>query len=324
MQTPLGTLARIDDIRSIWPHEANDFTPWLAEQANIDRLSETLGLDLEVQFVEHAVGNFFADIVCKDVNTENMVLIENQLEKTNHAHLGQILTYAAGTSAVTIIWIATRFQDEHRAALDWLNENTPERINFFGIEIEVYRIGDSLPAPLFKIVSQPNNWFKIIRQASDNPVSSPTSTQALQLEYWQSFRNYMIDNKSSVKPRSAHAQHWIEAAIGNSRNLLNATVNTQKNIIATTLLFRGPNADQRFDALRAMYESEANKYFDSNIAWEPNHGTERWIIIRKFDTDPKNVADWQNQHQWLKEQMEKLNSYFRDKLQILLTAPYNK
>jgi len=142
----LGRLEQVE-LRTIWVNEAVDFTPWLARPENISELAKTLGLELEVEGQEGPVGPFRADILCKDVGTDAWVLIENQLEKTDHGHLGQLLTYAAGLQAVTIVWVAARFTEEHRAALDWLNEITKDDVRFFGLEIELWKIGSSPAAP---------------------------------------------------------------------------------------------------------------------------------------------------------------------------------
>jgi hypothetical protein len=148
---PLGRLQKVD-LREAWVSEANDFTPWLAQEENLKLLGDTIGIELELESQEKSVGPFRADILCKDTVTDNWVLIENQLERTDHTHLGQLLTYAAGLNAVTIVWIAERFTEEHRATLDWLNERTDEKINVFGLEVELWRIGDSPIAPKFNII----------------------------------------------------------------------------------------------------------------------------------------------------------------------------
>ena len=157
MAEELGRLIKVP-LRDFWEGEASDFTPWLADEENISLLGETIVVELEVEAQERNVGPFRADILCKDTVTDSWVLIENQLERTNHTHLGQLLTYAAGLDAVTVVWIAERFTDEHRAALDWLNEITAEGFSFFGLEIELWRIGDSPMAPKFNVVSHPNDW----------------------------------------------------------------------------------------------------------------------------------------------------------------------
>ena len=155
----LGRLRKVE-LRSVWQSEASHFTPWLAQEENLQLLGEAIGLELELEAQEKDVGPFRADILCRDMATDEWVLIENQLERTDHTHLGQLLTYAAGLQAVTIVWIAPRFADEHRAALDWLNERTDDTINLFGLEVELWRIGDSQVAPKLNIISQPNSWSR--------------------------------------------------------------------------------------------------------------------------------------------------------------------
>ena len=126
----LGRLQQIRDLKKYWEKEATDFTPWLAQEENLALLGDTIGIDLELEAQEKNVGPFRADILCKDTGNGQWVLIENQLEKTDHTHLGQLLTYAAGLNAVTIVWISARFTDEHRAAIDWLNEISNENNRF--------------------------------------------------------------------------------------------------------------------------------------------------------------------------------------------------
>lgn len=144
--------------RTVWPHEAHSFTPWLLN--NVDVLSDLLGMDLELQVAEHPVGGFSLDLLGRDLSDESVVIVENQLELSDHTHLGQILTYAAGTDPKTIVWITAGFRPEHRAALDWLNEHTDPDTRFFGIEIAVVQIGGSTPAPNFKLAVEPNDWEK--------------------------------------------------------------------------------------------------------------------------------------------------------------------
>ena len=153
MTPPLGKLQRIN-LREAWKHEATEFTPWLAHEDNLDLLAKTLGLvELELVGTEHWVGDFKLDVLCSD--DEGQVIIENQLEKTNHSHLGQILTYAAGVGARKVIWLAESFRAEHVAALDFLNQHTTEELNFFAVEVELWRIGDSPMAPSFNVVVKP-------------------------------------------------------------------------------------------------------------------------------------------------------------------------
>src|SRR5690242_9746546 len=166
VEISLGRLAKVE-LRDIWASEATSFTPWLAREENLAVLAETLGLELELEAQEKAVGPFRADILCKELGTNSWVLVENQLERTDHCHLGQLLTYASGLEAVTIVWIAARFTEEHRSTLDWLNKITDDSFRFFGLEVELWRIGSSPAAPKFNIVSKPNDWSHSVRKAAD-------------------------------------------------------------------------------------------------------------------------------------------------------------
>ena len=139
------------ELRDIWSHEAQDFTPWLAQ--NLVFLAEALGMDLELEATEKRVGDFRADIVCLNKIDNSRVVIENQLEKSNHQHLGKILTYAAGLDAAAIVWIASELRDEHRETLDWLNKSTHAALQFFGVELAVFQITDSPYAPEFTVVT---------------------------------------------------------------------------------------------------------------------------------------------------------------------------
>ena len=152
-------LGRIEqeDIRTVWPNEASCFTPWLAD--NISLLSEALGMDLEKGETEKQLGSLFVDILTKD-SAGQTVVIENQLEATDHDHLARLQIYAAGCDAQIVIWVATQFKDEHRAVIDYLNNRTNERIDFYGVEVRVVKIGASLPAPEFRVVAGPNTWLK--------------------------------------------------------------------------------------------------------------------------------------------------------------------
>ena len=211
----LGRLKRVE-LRDIWTSEAADFTPWLGRSENLAVLSETLGLELELEAQEQSVGPFRADLLCKDLDTDTWVLVENQLERTDHVHLGQLLTYASGLNAVVIVWIAAKFTDEHRSTLNWLNEITDERFRFFGLEVELWAIGDSLAAPKFNVVSQPNNWSRSVQRAARAIDDSQLSERKLLLRrYWEGFHTALDDQKGPVSGnRKAQPQNWMHYNIG--------------------------------------------------------------------------------------------------------------
>ena len=209
----LGKLEEVD-IRKVWPHEQYDFSKWLATEENIKELGDALNLSLTDVETEKFVGNYRCDILCKDEITGKMVLIENQLEPTNHDHLGKIITYASGLDAAVVVWIVASARDEHASAIEWLNKHTDDEISFFLMEVHAYKIGDSDPAPQFKIVEQPNDFVKIVKAVSKN--ADMNESQKNRLEFWTQF-NEVVDSKGKpFNKRKATMDHWYNVAIGSS------------------------------------------------------------------------------------------------------------
>ncbi len=157
MDLVLGTLKQVD-LREAWKNEAYDFTPWVSE--NMDLLGKALGIDLELVATEKSVGGYSLDILAIDTSTGDYVAIENQLEQTDHSHLGQLITYASGVGATAAIWISANVRDEHRQAVEWLNESTNSNLAFFAVQVELLQIDNSAPAPNFKVIASPNDWTK--------------------------------------------------------------------------------------------------------------------------------------------------------------------
>ena len=208
----LGELERVD-LRDAWKNEAQDFTPWLAQPENLERLGRALGLQLEVQAIEQNVGPFRADVLCKEIGSEGLVLIENQLEATDHNHLGQILTYAAGLEARKVVWIAARFTGEHPAALDWLNRNTSDELNFFGIEVELWRIGKSEPAPRFHLVAWPNEWSQQALKGKHSAGLSSSERAAAYRDLWTALSKELSERGAHFA-LSPTGLHWIYVEVG--------------------------------------------------------------------------------------------------------------
>ncbi|MCY4187686.1 MAG: hypothetical protein OXD30_04305 [Bryobacterales bacterium] len=202
----LGRLERVE-LQSIWENEAQNFTPWLATEENLSILAGTLHMELELEAQETSVGQFRADILCKNTDDGSWVVIENQLKPTDHKHLGQILTYAAGLHAVTICWIAESFAEEHRATLDWLNEISDETFQFFGLEIELWKIGDSSPAPKFNVVSKPNEWIRSVAEQESPRRKNLTLTNLNQEKFWSELMKRLKDTKSSIQAKKPQPQH---------------------------------------------------------------------------------------------------------------------
>lgn len=205
-ERPLGTLSPVQ-LREYWEHEALHFTPWLAD--NIDLLGDALGMNLSLEGQEVGVGPFRADILALDVDENAPVLIENQLENTDFPHLGAILTYAAGLDAASIIWVAKNFVEEHRAALDWLNRVTVEGVNFFGVRVELWRIGDSIAAPRFHVVSKPNEWSKRFTSAKKGASVPRAAIFDKYEEFWSGLADYLEAHDYPFSPPKPSARNWV-------------------------------------------------------------------------------------------------------------------
>jgi hypothetical protein len=311
----LGELVQVP-LREIWSDEAASFTPWLAKPEHLKKLGDTLGMELEPEDEEVAVGPFSADILCKDTVDGSWVVIENQIEKTDHRHLGQILTYAAGLEAKTMVWVASKFTEEHRAALDWLNDHTTDEMSFFGLEIEVWRIGDSAPAPKFNIVSKPNDWSKSVRsQASDEAHITPH--KRLQFEFWSAFREYVQAN-SKLPTRKPGFHHWMSFSIGRSGFNLAAITSiwssakegTKLPEVRADLYLSGSLAKKHFKELE-KHKEEIQAQIDLPLRWHDPEGAKACRISIRRDGDFTDRSEWPELFAWLLKYLEKLNAVFR-------------
>lgn len=304
----LGKMERVN-VRSAWPSEAADFTPWLASAPGLELLQDALGMDLEVEAVEQFVGPFRADILAKRLDTtdEHWVLIENQLEKTDHRHLGQLLTYAAGLEAATIVWIAQDFAEEHRAALDWLNDITSDAYQFFGLQIELWRIGASEPAPLFNILAEPNDWSREVKQSAVHTVSDLKEQQQ---RFWQEVRARLLEKKSKVRPQKAHPQHWADYAIGRAGTWLSATVNTAKAYVSVEFNFRGPADKSWFNQLEAQ-KMQIESAIGPGLAWKRLDGKKSSRVGLYLEMqDPTDEKQWPTQQSWVVDKLELFHAVF--------------
>lgn len=314
----LGRLVTVP-VREVWMHEAHDFTPWLAQSENIALLAETLRLgEIEVEATERDVGRFSADIVARD-ETGGMVLIENQLEDTDHRHLGQVLTYLAGLEGeATVIWIATRFLEEHRAAIDWLNANTNERFDFFGVEIEILRIGTSAPAPRFSIVAKPNNWSRSVsavsRQANSGELAERHKNR---IAYWASFAEFLKLKGSPFTLRRTVKDHWCSFGIGRSGVVISCTINTNKVRMGVELYIERDDRKTGIAQLladRVAIEAE----FGEPLDWQELAGKRASrIAVYRSGVDPTNAANYPMMHEWMLDRMLKFKRVFGPRVKTL-------
>ena len=312
----LGRLTAVD-LREVWTSESGDFTPWLARPENLAVLGETLELDLELEAQEKAVGPFRADILCRDTGSSAWVLIENQLERTDHGHLGQLLTYASGLEAATIVWIAGRFNDEHRATLDWLNTITEERFRFFGLEVELWRIGDSLAAPKFNMVSKPNDWSRSVAQGRRSLDDGELSeVRSMQLEYWEGLNAALAGAGGPVRGnRKAQAQSWMSYAIGRTDFSLNAVMGRPQRRVGAQLYLGGSNARAYFEQLHEQ-KNAVEEDLGDELEWKElriHSHISMWLT----EHDPEDRDDWPRQHQWLAEKLNLLHGVFAERVRRL-------
>lgn len=311
-KTELGRLQKVF-LREIWQNEAQDFTPWLAQEENLPLLGEALNIELEFEAQEKNIGPFRADILCKDTANGSWVLIENQIGCTDHSHLGQILTYASGLQAVTIVWIASKFTDEHRSALDWLNKVTNDEINFFGLEIELWRIGESEPAPKFNIISQPNEWestVKTIKQGIE--AGNLSNARQLQLDFWIGFREYILQNNSPIKPAKPEPSNIvIHGSIGLSGTQLKSFLNTRENRLGVILGLRGKKYNANFKLLMNQKKT-IEEQIGSRLDWFPGHDKQdSGIRIQRTNIDKNNREEWAEHYAWMLKMLETFQTVFK-------------
>ena len=260
----LGKLEKIEDLRSIWKHEAKDFTPWLANEENISMLSEAIGIDIVLEEQESSVGEFSVDIFATEESTGRKIIIENQLEDTNHDHLGKIITYASGKDAEVIIWIVKRARDEHKQAIEWLNNHTDDKCAFFLIEIELWRIGNSEPAVKFNIVERPNDWAKSMKKSS-----SLTQGGAQKLDFWQQFIEYNQANNGVYAKSRPTSDAWIGKSIKGIPATNVNLVLTKDNCRIEAYINSGNQEKNKsiFDTLTTQKDAIEQEY-GSSLTWQ--------------------------------------------------------
>jgi hypothetical protein len=315
-----GVLEKID-LRTGWKTEDTEFTPWLAQEENIKLLGNAINIELEVEQQEQNVGIFRADILCKNTADNTWVVIENQIERTDHKHLGQLITYASGLSAVTIVWIAAKFTDEHRAALDWLNECTDENLNFFGIEIELWRIGDSAIAPKFNVVCKPNDWTRTVaKEAKKIESGTLTETKQLQYEFWSKLQEYMQENSKIVKARKPSPQHWMDFAVGKTGFRMSAIMNSETHKLAIWFTTYGDDAKPNFHALHDL-KSEIEERVGFSFEWrEMPDKLSSNIVIEKPVSDVFCTEQWNEYASWMNETMNTIYKVFNPIIRSLGTS----
>lgn len=257
----IGKLIEVD-VRELWKHEQYDFSNWLAKESNIEYLNEILGLTLIEVDKEINVGPYRCDIVATDETSGLKVIIENQLESTNHDHLGKIITYASGLDAKVIVWIVKEAKEEHRAAIEWLNNYTSSEIDFFLIEIHAYKIGDSNPAPKFEVVEKPNDFVKRSKNKDDGELNA---SQTERLIFWKQFNDRVALKGKPFNIRKPTTDHWYDIAIGTSAAKIAVDLVNKENCIILELYIHSDK-----DLYDSLYEKKNEIEGETGLTFEWN------------------------------------------------------
>ncbi len=300
----LGKLIKAD-LRKIWKNEEYDFSAWLAEEQNLALLSEEIGIDIRLISKEAEVGKFSLDILAEEEGTGRKIIIENQLETTNHDHLGKIITYAAGHDADIVIWLFKDIREEHRQAIDWLNENTNEDISFFAIKVEAWQIDNSAPAPKFYIISKPNEWAKTVKQNAGK--EELTETKLKQLDFWTRFKDFAKENKFPFRLQTPRPQHWYDVSIGSSEGHIALTVNTRDKLLSCELYISDHKSlFQHLQSKKEIIERDIGDFLE----WKDAEKASR-IIQRKKDFDIEDPGKIEGYYVWLMDRITAFDKVFR-------------
>lgn len=300
----LGKIKRIHDLRMIWPHEANSFTKWLAKEENLSKLGEDIGIDLVLEERESSVGNFSVDIFANEESTGRKVIIENQLEDTDHDHLGKLITYASGKGAEVIVWVVKRARDEHRQAIEWLNQHTDTSLGFFLVEIELWQIDDSAIAPKFNVIERPNDWAKQMKNSENL-----SDRKQMLLKFWNGFNDYIAKSdifKNDFTIRKAQPDHWYDLSVGNSSYHICMTISAQKKRISCGV-YIPDNKDlfHTFEDNKDIFQKE----FGENGDWKEAAKATRIVIYKGFDL--YNETKWEEAYAWFVENAIKTKRVFK-------------
>jgi hypothetical protein len=296
-------------LREAWSNEANEFTPWLAEPDNLNMLAEALGVsELVWVATEHWVGDFKLDILCTD--GDDQVIIENQLARSDHAHLGQIIAYAAGAGANKVIWIAESFRPEHLAALQFLNDNTTGSLNFFAVEVKLWRIGDSPLAPQFDVVVKPNEWVQSGRDQVRAAAAS-TPIKQLQQQFWLALIEWLAIRAPHIRPQKARLQHWLVTRIGRSGFELNCLANTRDGRLGVELWLAGYRAKHYFrELITQKQEIESRLGFELDWQELPEALGCR-IAVWYPDASLEDRSRWDEYMNWFTQQLVTMDQVLR-------------
>ncbi|MDE0070953.1 MAG: DUF4268 domain-containing protein [Caldilineaceae bacterium] len=342
IQFDFGRLEQVE-LRTVWVSEDSDFASWISRSDSLAMLGEALNLELELENMEGWVSPSPRGVVCRTRGAGGYVVIANQLEHTDQSHLGQLLTYAAELKAVTMVWVAAQFTQEDQNTLNWLNEVTGSSIQFFGLEVELWRIGDSPLAPKFNVVCKPSGWTEgtpapnRVESSTPPPPPAPEDDEAtledqlqqvenelqleyqlveneLQLEYWQALRKHLESSGSFIRPGTPRSQNWMNFDVGHWRLRMTAFNNMRDGGIGVQLVIREGDAEVSYNTLYQQRGDIGAEIGDA-LEWRelPEH-KQGQVMLRRYNADPTNRAQWPEQHDWFKDKLESFDRAFRPRI----------
>ncbi len=300
----LGKLKKVE-LREGWKHEAHDFTHWLAQEDNLKLLGDEVGFDIRLIQTEAAVGNFNVDILAEEENTGRKIIIENQLEITNHDHLGKLITYSSGYDAELIIWVVKDVREEHRRAVDWLNEHTDEDVEFYLLKIELWQIEDSALAPKFEMVCRPNGWAKAVRESVGN--GEFTETKLRQLKFWNALRDFAKQNNSTLRFQKGLPQYWLNMSIGTSAAHVSLSINSRENLYGVELWIS--DNKELYAKLFAQKDS-IEQELSEKLEWMELPDKKASRIKISYGGDFNREDNWESDFNWLIHIAEKFQKVF--------------
>lgn len=299
--THLGKLEKVE-LRDVWAHEARDFSSWMFKQENLDQLGTAVGIDIDPIGTESNIGRFRIDILAQEPRTGHKIIIENQLENTNHDHLGKVITYAAGLDAKYLIWVVKDVLPEHLKAIEWLNEHLDNEIYCFLVKIEVWKIGDSQAAPRFEVVSAKNDWAVSLKRTADD--SELTPAQVGQLEFWTYLQGYIQNKDSNIKLQTPRPRRYYNISIGSALANIVLVLSPQKNTFACNFYISN---DKQFLAFLKGHESAIRAALGPDMDWFDASVASGIYVEREVDDalDKRQQEDFAN---WCYQKMQLFKS----------------
>lgn len=313
MTDGLGSISQAD-VRRVWENEQYHFTPWLSQAENMAILGEAIGLELEVENIEVAVGPYSADILARDVGTGRYVVIENQFGRTNHDHLGKLLTYASVLDARAVVWISEQFTEEHQKTLDWLNDYTTEELEFYGVGLELWSIDGSRPAVRFNVVSRPIQAAR--RAALVGTAEELTETRKTQLAFWTRVSDHLRATRVLTSTQTPRPQYWFDVPLGRSNIVLSCTANVDEGKIGVRVYISNKIAAMALPQLQQDRE-DIEREIGHQLLWDPNPDSMDKVIALYRGADLSDQTCWDEYVDWIVTTVDAFRKAFMPRVKRL-------